>query len=74
MFALLVHDVVVFEQVLADGEVLRLDLFLSAGDGVGHHLVLDGHALFHAQALHQAGDSIRSEDPHQVVFERQVKP
>ena len=30
---LLVHHVVVFEQVLADGEVLRLDLLLRALDG-----------------------------------------
>ena len=31
--ALLVHHVVVFEQVLADGEVLRFHLFLRALDG-----------------------------------------
>jgi hypothetical protein len=31
-----------YEQVLADGEVLRFDLLLGAGDGVGHHLVLMG--------------------------------
>ncbi len=73
-FALLVHDVVVLEEVLADGEVLRLDLLLRALDRLGHHLVLDGDALFHAEALHQPGDAIRPEDPHQVVFERQVEP
>jgi hypothetical protein len=32
-FALLVHHVVVFEEVLADGEVLRFDLLLGALDG-----------------------------------------
>ena len=71
--ALLVHDVVVLEQVLADGEVLRFDLLLRARDGVGHHLVLDRHALFHAEPLHQAGDAIRPEDAHQVVFEREIE-
>ena len=71
--ALLVHHVVVFEEVLADGEVLRLDLLLRAGDGVGHHLVLDRHAFFHAEALHQPGDAIGAEDAHQVVFEREVE-
>ena len=71
--ALLVHHVVVFEEVLADGEVLGFDLLLRARDGVGHHLVLDRDALFHAEALHQARDAVGAEDPHQVVFEREVE-
>ena len=33
VLALLVHHVVVLEEVLADGEVLRLDLLLRAFDG-----------------------------------------
>ena len=37
------------------------------------HPVLDRHALFHPQPLHQARDAIRPEDAHQVVFERQVE-
>ena len=48
--ALLVHHVVVLEEVLADGEVLRLDLLLRPLDGAGHHAVLDGDALLHARA------------------------
>ena len=71
---LLVHHVVVFEQVLADGEVLRFDLLLGALDGARHHAVLDRHAFFHAEPLHQAGDAVRAEDAHQVVFEREVEP
>ena len=39
----------------------------------GDHAVLDRHAFFHAQPLHQAGDAVRPEDAHQVVFERQVE-
>ena len=72
--ALLVHHVVVLEQVLADVEVLRLDLLLRALDRVGDHLVLDRHAFFHPEALHQPGDAVGAEDAHQVVFERQVEP
>ena len=70
---LLVHHVVVLEQVLADGEVLRLDLLLRPLDRAGHHPVLDRDAFFHAEPLHQAGDAVRPEDAHQVVFERQVE-
>ena len=32
-----------------------------------------GIALFHAETLHQAGDAVRPEDAHQVVFEREVE-
>ncbi len=71
---LLVHHVVVLEQVFADREVLAFDLLLGALDGAGDHSVLDRDALFHSQTLHQAGDAIRAEDAHQVVFERQVEP
>ena len=71
--ALLVHDVVVLEEVFADGEVLRFDLLLRARDGVGDHLVLDGNAFFHPEALHQTRDPVRAEDAHQVVFEREVE-
>src|SRR5262245_8987544 len=59
--------------MFADGEVLRLDLLLSALDGPADHAVLDRHAFFHAEPLHQAGNAIRAEDAHQVVFERQVE-
>ena len=73
VLALLVHHVVVLEEVLADREVLRLDLLLRALDGPRHHAVLDRHAFFHAELLHQAGDAIRPEDAHQVVLEREVE-
>ena len=39
-----------------------------------HHAVLDRHAFFHAEALHQPGDAVRAEDAHQVVFEREIEP
>src|SRR5262245_4068983 len=74
VLALLVHHVVVLEQVFADREVLRLDLLLRALDGTRHHAVLDRHALFHAELLHQTRDAVGPENPHQVVFERQVEP
>jgi hypothetical protein len=72
-FPLLVHDVVVLEQVFADLEVASFDLPLSALDRATDHAVLDGDALFHAEALHEARDAIGAEDPHQIVFERKVE-
>ena len=71
--ALLVHHVVVFEQVLARFEVLRFDGLLRALDALGDHLGLDGHALFHAQPFQQRTDPLLGEDAHQVVFKREVE-
>ena len=70
---LLVHHVVVLEQVLADLEVAALDLLLGALDGARHHAVLDRLALLHAELAHQPLDAVGAEDAHQVVLERQVE-
>ncbi len=37
------------------------------------HAVLDRHALFHAELLHQTRDAVRAEDAHQVVLEREIE-
>ena len=71
--ALLVHHVVVLEQMFARLEVLRLNRLLRALDALRNHLRLNGHALFHAQPLQQRAHPLLGEDAHQVVFERQIK-
>src|SRR5712664_3482034 len=71
--ALLVHHVVVLEQVLADLEVVVLDALLGGGDGARHELVLDRLALLHAEPLHDPLDALAAEDAQQVVLERQVE-
>src|SRR5436190_6204925 len=73
VLALLVHHVVVLEKMFADREVLRLDLLLRTLDGACHHAVLDRDAFLHAELLHQTRNAIRSEDPHQIVFERKIE-
>jgi len=72
--ALVVRDVVEFEQLLADVEVPTLDLALGIFDGAGDPGMLDRLTLLHAEFLHEPGNAVRTEDPHQAVVERQVKP
>ena len=69
--ALLVHDVVVLEDVFAGLEVLGLDCFLCAFDALGDHAGFDGDAFFHAERLEERGDPLAGEDAHEVVFERE---
>jgi len=57
--ALLVHHVVVFEQLFADLEVVSFDLLLRVGDGAGDHAVFDRHAFFHAQLEHELRYTLR---------------
>ena len=71
--ALLVHDVIVLEDVLADVEVARLDLLLRVLDRVRDELVLDRFILVHAELVHDARDAVRGEEPQQVILERQVE-
>ena len=70
---LLVHHLVVFEQVLADFEVSLFDFLLGAFDAAGDHAAFDGLAFLHAQPREQVLDPLAGEDPHQVVFEREVE-
>ena len=72
-FSLLVHDFVVFEQVLASLEVPLFDLFLGRFDPPADHAALDPLALFHAERFQDRFDPGTGEDPHQVVFERQIE-
>ena len=73
--ALVVGDVVVLEQVLAQIEVVGFDLALCALDLAREHLALDDLAFLHTGGLQPALGAVRiAEDPHQVVFERQIEP
>ena len=71
--ALLVHHVVVFEDVFAGLEVLRLDRLLRDLDASRDQLRLDRDAFFHPQPLQQVRHPLLGEDAHQVVFEREVE-
>ena len=71
--ALIVGDVVVLEQLLADVEVARLDFALGVLDRARDPRMLDRLAIRHLQPLHDRGDAVGGEDSQQRVFERQVE-
>ena len=68
--ALVVHHVVVFEQLLADVEVARLDLLLRLVERLVDPGVDDRLAFLEAEALQHRIHPLGAEDPHQIVFER----
>ena len=67
--ALLVHDVVVLEDVFAVAEVLALDAFLGVFNLLRNEARLDRNAFFHAEPLHDPRNTVGGENTHQVVFE-----
>ena len=71
--ALLVHHLVVLEDVLADLEVLLLDLGLRALDGLGDHLRLDRHVVGQVEPGHDRLERGAVEAAHQLVAEREVE-
>src|SRR6185437_11843265 len=68
---LIVHHVVVYEQVLADVEVARLDLGLRLLKRLIDPGMDDGLVLFQAERLKHAVHALRAENAHEVVFERE---
>ncbi len=66
--ALLVHHLVVFQDVLADLRVAPLDGVLRPLDRLGHHLRLDGHVFWKGLGHHPAHGP-GGEETHEVVLE-----
>lgn len=72
--ALLVHHFVVLQDVLADLEVLLLDLRLRALDRAADHLGLDRHIVGQVQPGQQRLQRRTVEPPHELVTEREIEP
>ncbi len=71
--ALVVGDVVVLQQLLADVEVAAFDLALRALDAARDDAGLDGLAVGHLEAVHDRLDPVAREDAHQRVVQAQVE-
>src|SRR6266566_3070382 len=71
--ALLVHHVIELQQLFAGLEVLQLDTLLRLPDRRRHPRMRDDLTLLGAGAIHDARDAVRAEQPHEVVFERQIE-
>ena len=71
--ALVVGDVVVFEQLLPDVEVARLDAVLRLRDRAVDDRMLDRLAFGHLEPLHDRAQALAAEDAQQRILERQVE-
>ena len=65
---LLIHHIVILENVFAACEVLRFHLFLRGRDTPRNHLAFDGYILFHPQLEHEVLNALASENAQQIVL------
>src|SRR3989344_4888910 len=72
-FAMLVDDVVVFHQVLADIKIMAFPFFLRRFDRARHHAVFNRHIIGKSQPVHDAFHAIRAENAHEIVFHGKKK-
>ena len=70
---LLIHNLVILQQILTNTEVVALNLLLSLLDGIGKHLMLNLLIFRHAQGVENAHQTLGSEEAHQIVLQRNVE-
>ena len=68
--ALLVHHVIIFQQALTNTEVVLLDLLLGALYLFRYHRTLNHLALLESKAVHDIGNTLGTEQAHQLIFQR----
>ncbi len=72
-FTLLIHDIVVFKDLFPDVEVVTFNSLLCRLDGPGNTRVLNWHILFPSEAIHYSGYHLSAEQPHKVIFKRDIE-
>ena len=70
---LIVHDIVILEGALTIAEMVLFHLALGFFDRAGEHRGYKGLVVLHAQPVHDARDPFRSEQTHQLVFQRDIE-
>ena len=70
---LLVHHIVILEQMFARLEMLSFDCFLRFLDSAADQSRFDWDTFFHAQPLKQGRHPLLRKDAHEVVFQRKIK-
>src|ERR1700761_6123454 len=71
--ALIVGNVIEFQKVFTNIEVVLLDLALCLLDLPADHAIFQRVVFLHAEHAHPAADPVASEDAQQVVLQRQVE-
>ena len=69
--ALLVHNIVIFQNVLTNAKVTCFHLLLGVFNGLGYQAVLNRLIILHTQLIHNASNIIAAKEAHQIVLQAQ---
>src|SRR5579871_119083 len=72
-FALLGDHIIIIDDVFTNVEVKTLNLSLRLFNEFARQRAFDGHAVIHADAVHQSGNTVRAEAAHQFVLQREIE-
>ena len=70
---LLIHNVVILEDIFSDAEVLTFHLLLSIFDLLSDHTCFDGFIFFYAQSLYHGLHSFAAEESHKLVLHTEAE-
>jgi len=72
-FSLLIHDLVIFQQMLTNGKVIALHLFLCVFNRFGKHPCFNRLVLCHAHRIYQLHCLFGAKQTHQVILQRDIE-
>ena len=70
---LLIHDLVIFQQILTDSKVVAFYLLLRLLNSRRQHLMLDLLAFFNTQFRKYVHQPLGAEQAHQIVFQGNIE-
>ena len=71
--ALLIHDVVIFQDIFTDIEIPCLHAFLRPLNRIGNHGGFDLFVFLQPHFFHEIFDAVPAENAKQIIFQRQEK-
>ena len=73
LFALIIHDVIIFQQVFANIEITLLDANLRAFNRFGHETAGNIFAFFHTHFSKHIFKTVTAKNPHKIIFCREIE-
>ena len=71
--SLLIHNLIVFQQILTDSKVIALDLLLCFLNRTGEHLMLDLFSVLYTQCVEYTHQTFRTKQTHQIILQRNIE-
>ena len=68
-----VHDVIIFQEILPDVEVVPFHLLLGVFNPPGDEFVFDRFSFLHPETLHNGGYPVGTEDPEEIILKGEIK-